>query len=140
MVISHHFNRTAIFDAFCVLSLTYRTYGFITMFAPLRDYLRPQNPMSSPLLCATKDRYFARMSIDLNCNHPEFRESGWIAFEDLNVEHLLDSRPSMRKQTEYGKHAPTLSYIFGGTNHGTLFWSNELKTFPMVTALNLHAC
>ena len=83
-------NRTTIFDTFGVLSLTYRNNGFITMLAPLRDYLRPQDPMSSPLLCTTKGRYFTRMSIRFNRNKPAFKESRWIVTEDVNVEHLID--------------------------------------------------
>jgi hypothetical protein len=52
-------SRKNTFDGFCVLSLTYRSNGFVTMLAPIRDYLAPQNPQSSPLLCATRDRYFS---------------------------------------------------------------------------------
>ena len=93
-------NRTTIFDTFCVLSLTYRNNGFITMLAPLRDYIRPQDPMSSPLLCATKDRYFTRMSVNLKPDTPVFRESRWIVMEDVNVEHLLDIFTSIDANAE----------------------------------------
>ena len=83
-------DRADIFDRFCVLSLTYRTNGFVTMLAPLRDYLSPNDPNTSPLLCATKDHYFIRMSVKLNPNDPSFGEAKWITSEDINVEHLLD--------------------------------------------------
>jgi len=83
-------DRRNIFDKICVLSLTHRSEGFVTMLAPLRDYLRPEDPMSSLLLCATKEHYFTRMSVVLDPNKPNFREARWITSEDVNVEHLLD--------------------------------------------------
>jgi len=83
-------NRTTIFDKFCVLSLTHRSNGFVTMLAPLKDYLSPVDPRSSSLLCATKKCYFTRMLVILDPNDPNFGESRWIRSEDVNVEHLLD--------------------------------------------------
>ena len=83
-------DRKNIFDKFCVLSLTHRNNGFITTIAPIRDYLCPRDPKSSPLLCATKDRYFTRLSVGVDPNTPGFKEAEWIKSEDVNVEHLLD--------------------------------------------------
>jgi hypothetical protein len=82
--------RADIFDTFCVLSLTYRSNGFVTMLAPLRDYVSPKDPTSSPLLCMTKERYFRRLSIKVYPGKPGYDEARWIMSEDVNVEHLLN--------------------------------------------------
>ena len=83
-------NITIIFDNFCILSLTHRSNRFITMLAPLRDYFCPKDPTSSPLLCATKDHYFSRLSVRVGPNNPGLKETRWIVSEDVNVEHLLN--------------------------------------------------
>ena len=83
-------DRRNVFDKFCVLSLTHRRGGFITMLAPLRDYLRPEDPTASPLLHVTRECYFERLSVDLNPDRPGYEEARWITSDDVNVEHLLD--------------------------------------------------
>ena len=92
-------DRKHIFDKFSALSLTYRNNGFITMLAPIQDYLCPQDPKSSPVLCATKGHYLTRLSIDLDPDEPGFTEAQWIKSEDTNVEHLLDVFTSIDMNT-----------------------------------------
>ena len=82
--------RKDMVDKFCILSLTYRDGDFVMMLAPVRDHLSPKNPMSIPLLCSTRDRYFTRLVVYVEPGKPGFKEAKWIESEDTNVEHLLD--------------------------------------------------
>ena len=93
-------NAPKILDEFCVLSLTYRNNGFITMLAPLRDHLRPKDPASSPLLNITKEHYFTQLSGDIRPGKPGFEEARWITSEDVNVEHLLDAFTTLDGNSE----------------------------------------
>jgi hypothetical protein len=123
-------DRKNIFNKFCVLSLTHRTNDSITMLAPIRDYLRPQHPKLSPLLCATKDRYFTRLSVDVNPGTPGFGEAEWIKLEDVNVEHLLDVFTSIDTNTDDIWNASWNISI--GTKNGELCWGPRLKPSPMI--------
>ena len=93
-------DRSTIFDEFYSLSLTFRSNGFITMLVPLRDYLSPQDPLSSPLLCAAREHYFTRLSVELDPKAPGFRETRWIVSEDANVEHLFNVLMSIDKNSD----------------------------------------
>jgi tetratricopeptide (TPR) repeat protein len=92
-------NRKNLFDLFHLLSLTYRNNGFVTMLPPIRDYLGPQDPRSSPLLCTTRDRYFSRLSVDADPDSPGTGEGRWFLPEDGNIEHLLDVFTSIDPST-----------------------------------------
>ena len=92
-------NRQRLFDTFCLLSLTYRSNGFVTMLAPIRDYLVPQDPQSSPLLCAARDSYFSRLSVGADPESPGPAETRWVGSEDVNIEHLLDVFTSINPNT-----------------------------------------
>ena len=81
---------TNVFNVFCVLSLTYRSNGFVTMLAPLRDHLRPKDPKLSPILCTTMECYFDQLSVGVYPGKPGYEEAQWINTEDVNIEHLLD--------------------------------------------------
>ena len=88
------------FDTFCVLSLTYRSNGFIMMLAPLRDHLCPKDLMSPPLLNIAKERYFSRLSVKIYPGKSGFEKSRWITSEDVNIEHLLDVFTSIDGNSE----------------------------------------
>ena len=94
-------NVDVIFNKFCILSLAYRSGTFVTMLAPLRDYLRPTDPTQSPLLGTTKSLYFTRLLVNVNPNAPTFEETQWITSEDINVEHLLDVFTSIDTNSEH---------------------------------------
>ena len=44
----------------------------------------------APLLCSIKERYFSRLSVDIDPGGPGFEGARWIASEDVNVEHPLN--------------------------------------------------
>ena len=117
-------DRKRILDKFCALSLSHRSNGFVNMLAPIRDYFRPPNPESFPLLCATKDHYFTRLSVRLHPDRPGFREAVWIRSEDVNVEHLLDVFASVNADEPY-IWGVCIDFI------GHLYWHKPRQTLLM---------
>jgi hypothetical protein len=134
-------NRADLFDKFCMLSLTNRSDGYITMLAPLRDHLSPKDPKSSSLLCTTKERYFTRMSVEIDPDKSNFGEAGWIAWEDLNVEHLLDIFTTIDPDSEgvWDACINFMRHLFG-TKSDSPFCSKRSRGSLMTIAPNLTAC
>ena len=71
------------------------------MQAPVRDYLSPRDPASTPLLCSTKERYFNRLSAVVGPAWPGLEDGGLIVSEDVDVEHLLDVFTTIMKYHIY---------------------------------------
>ena len=137
-------DRKDIFDKFCALSLTYRYDRSVTMLAPLRDYLCPKDPKSSPLLCATKEHYFDRLSVGVYPGKPGFEEARWITSEDINVERLsicwTSLQPSMGTRKMSGMSAVISWSTLYGTNDGLLCWDQRSKASRMTIPPSDDAC
>ena len=102
---------TSIIDKFCILSLTHQSGRFITMFAPLRDYLSPKDPKSSSLPCAAKECYFTRMSANARLDGSNLGESRWITSEDANVVSSLCSPLLQRRISHKSKDSSLCAYL-----------------------------
>ena len=86
-------DRDSMADTFCMLSLTSRYKGFITMLAPLREYLCPRDRGPPSLIWNVRTQYFSRLHLvdeDLKPGMPGFDKTEWIISEESNVEHLLE--------------------------------------------------
>ena len=96
-------DRENIIDTFCMLSLVSRYKGFVTMLAPLREYLHPNDLGSPSLLWEVKGRYFSRLHLmdeELQPGLPGFEETKWVLGENSNVEHLLEAFVTLDEGSE----------------------------------------
>ena len=81
-------------NKFCALSLVSRHEDRVTMLAPLREYLRREDPKPGSLIWDVKEQYFSRlcpMDENLRPGMPGFSETRWILKEESNVERLLEA-------------------------------------------------
>ncbi|KAF9789220.1 hypothetical protein BJ322DRAFT_526902 [Thelephora terrestris] len=109
-------DREDMIDTFCALSLTSRYKGFVTMLAPLREYLRPEDLRSSSLLWGVKEQYFSRLHLadeELQPGTPGFNETKWVIQEESNVEHLLETFAALEEGSEdvWGAYADFLLHL-----------------------------
>ena len=96
-------DRDNMVDTFCMLSLTSRYKGFITMLAPLREYLCPRDRKSPSLIWNVRTQYFSRLHLvdeNLEPSMPGFNKTKWIVREESNVEHLLKEFATLDKGSE----------------------------------------
>ena len=96
-------DREDIIDGFCMLSLASRYKGFITMLAPLRDYLYPKDLHSPSILWGVKGRYISRLRLisgEPQPGMPRFEGTGWILREISNVEHLLEALETLNEGSD----------------------------------------
>ena len=77
-------NKPNMFGTLRLLSLIYRSDGFVTTLAPLRDYLRPKDPTPPPLN-TTKECHSTRLAIKPHPGGRNSEESLWITSEDVDV-------------------------------------------------------
>ena len=82
-------NARDIVDTLCILSLTHRNHNFVTMLAPLREYLRPDG-YSCPLFASVKHQYLTRsrnITREAGC---ERVSQQWLVSEEVNINFLMN--------------------------------------------------
>lgn len=84
-------NVRDIIDTFYILSLTRQNRNFVTMLAPLREYLEPLG-YSHPLLSSLKNRYLNRLcdiALGVGHGHVPPQEIQWFISEEINIGFFL---------------------------------------------------
>jgi len=80
-----------IVNTFIILSLTHRNHGFVTMLAPVREYLKTDK-CSCDLFVSTKNQYLTRLgdiARDSEHGRVQPQDIRWLVSEEVNVMALL---------------------------------------------------
>ena len=78
-------------DTFLILSITHRNRGFVTILAPVREYL-VTGASSHTLFYSTRDQYLTRLRAiahDTKHDRPLLQDIQWLASEQVNIETIL---------------------------------------------------